>query len=98
MRSKSEVRLRSAILSKLILLLLALTLQREKFEGVNAEDWPYTTETPENIYILIMFFPDKGKSVGAWLRMVCRPFSIFNKARTRSFDTNTLTFDISQNP
>ena len=39
-----------------------------------------------------------GKSVGAWLRMVCRPFSIFNKARTRSFDTNTLTFDISQNP
>ena len=23
-------------------------LQREKFEGVNAEDWPYTTETPEN--------------------------------------------------
>ena len=70
----------------------------EKFEGVNAEDWPYTTETPENIYILIMFFPDKGKSVGAWLRMVCRPFSIFNKARTRSFDTNTLTFDISQNP
>ena len=48
LRSKSEVRLRSAILSKLILLLLALTLQREKFEGVNAEDWPYTTETPEN--------------------------------------------------
>ena len=48
MRSKSEVRLRSAILSKLILLLLALTLQRENFEGVNAEDWPYTTETPEN--------------------------------------------------
>ena len=42
-------------------------LQREKFEGVNAEDWPYTTETPENIYILIMFFPDKGKSVGAWI-------------------------------
>ena len=26
------------------------------------------------------------------------PFSIFNKARTCSFDTNTLTFDISQNP
>ena len=73
-------------------------LQRGKFEGVNAEDWPYTTETPENIYILIMFFPDKGKSVGAWLRMVCRPFSIFNKAGTCSFDTNTLTFDISQNP
>ena len=48
LRSKSEVRLRSAILSKLILLLLALTLQREKFEGVNTEDWPYTTETPEN--------------------------------------------------
>ena len=48
LRSKSEVRLRSAILSKLILLLLALTLQREKFDGVNAEDWPYTTETPEN--------------------------------------------------
>ena len=23
-------------------------LQRGKFEGVNAEDWPYTTETPEN--------------------------------------------------
>ena len=23
-------------------------LQREKFEGVNTEDWPYTTETPEN--------------------------------------------------
>ena len=23
-------------------------LQREKFEGVNAEDWPYTTETPKN--------------------------------------------------
>ena len=42
--------------------------------------------------------PRKGESVGAWLRMVCRPFSIFNKARTRSFDTNTLTFDISQNP
>ena len=41
-------------------------LQREKFEGVNAEDWPYTTETPENIYILILFFLDKGKSVGAW--------------------------------
>ena len=65
MRSKSEVRLRSAILSKLILLLLALTLQREKFKGVNAEDWPYTTETPENIYILILFFLDKGESVGA---------------------------------
>ena len=69
LRSKSEVRLRSAILSKLILLLRALTLQREKFEGVNAEDWPYTTETPENIYILIMFFPDKGKSVGAWKQL-----------------------------
>ena len=66
MRSKSEVRLRSAILSKLILLLLALTLQREKFEGVNAEDWPYTTETLENIYILILFFLKKRKSVGAW--------------------------------
>ena len=37
-------------------------LQREKFEGVNAKDWPYTTETPENIYILIMFFPDKKGS------------------------------------
>ena len=48
LRSKSEVRLRSAILSKLILLLLALTLQREKFDGVNAKDCPYTTETPEN--------------------------------------------------
>ena len=23
-------------------------LQRGKFEGVNAEDWPYTTETLEN--------------------------------------------------
>ena len=69
MRSKSEVRLRSAILSKLILLLLALTLQREKFKGVNTEDWPYTTETPENIYILIMFFPDKGKAVGAWKQL-----------------------------
>ena len=48
LRSKSEVRLRSAILSKLILLLLALTLQREKFKGVNAKDWPYTTKAPEN--------------------------------------------------
>ena len=66
MRSKSEVRLRSAILSKLILLLLALTLQREKFEGVNTEDWPYITETLENIYILILFFLKKRKSVGAW--------------------------------
>ena len=66
MLSKSEVRLRSAILSKLILLLLALTLQREKFKGVNTKDWPYITETLENIYILIMFFLDKGKSVGAW--------------------------------
>ena len=64
MRSKSEVRLRSAILSKLILLLLALTLQREKFKGVNAEDWPYTTETLENIYILIMFFPEGGSRWG----------------------------------
>ena len=26
----------------------AVPLQRGKFEGVNAEDWPYTTETPEN--------------------------------------------------
>ena len=69
MRSKSEVRLRSAILSKLILLLLALTLQREKFEGVNAEDWPYTTETPENIYILILFFPEGGVSGG--LEQLC---------------------------
>ena len=24
----------------------AVPLHREKFEGVNAEDWPYTTETP----------------------------------------------------
>ena len=23
-------------------------LQREKFKGVNAEDWPYTTKAPEN--------------------------------------------------
>ena len=68
LRSKSEVRLRSAILSKLILLLLALTLQREKFKGVNAEDWPYTTETPENIYINNVL-PRKGKSVGAWKQL-----------------------------
>ena len=27
---------------------IVVPLQREKFEGVNAEDWPYTTETPEN--------------------------------------------------
>ena len=40
-------------------------LQREKFEGVNAEDWPYTTETPENIYINNVL-PRKGESVGAW--------------------------------
>ena len=64
LRSKSEVRLRSAILSKLILLLLTLTLQREKFKGVNAKDWPYTTETPENIYILILFFPEGGSRWG----------------------------------
>ena len=44
-------------------------LQREKFKGVNAEDWPYITETLENIYILIMFFLDKGKSVGAWIQL-----------------------------
>ena len=64
LRSKSEVRLRSAILSKLILLLLALTLQREKFKGVNTKDWPYTTETPENIYILILFFLERGSRWG----------------------------------
>ena len=40
-------------------------LHREKFEGVNAEDWPYTTETLENIYINNVL-PRKGKSVGAW--------------------------------
>ena len=39
-------------------------LQREKFKGVNAEDWPYITETLENIYILIMFFPERGSRWG----------------------------------
>ena len=39
-------------------------LQCEKFEGVNTEDWPYTTETPENISILIMFFPERGSRWG----------------------------------
>ena len=39
-------------------------LQREKFEGVNTEDWPYTTETPENIYILIVFFPERESRWG----------------------------------
>ena len=43
-------------------------LQREKFEGVNTEDWPYTTETPENIYINNVL-PRKGKSVGAWKQL-----------------------------
>ena len=43
-------------------------LQREKFEGVNAEDWPYTTETPENIYINNVL-PRKGESVGAWKQL-----------------------------
>ena len=41
-----------------------VALHREKFEGVNTEDWPYTTETPENIYILIMFFPKRGSRWG----------------------------------
>ena len=27
---------------------IVVPLQREKFEGVNAEDWPYTTKAPEN--------------------------------------------------
>ena len=43
-------------------------LQRGKFEGVNAEDWPYTTETLENIYINNVL-PRKGKSVGAWKQL-----------------------------
>ena len=51
-------------------------LQREKFEGVNAEDWPYTTETPENIYILIMFFPDKGE-VGGGLETTMLKYQIY---------------------
>ena len=46
---------------------IVVPLQREKFEGVNAEDWPYTTETPENIYINNVL-PRKGKSVGAWIQ------------------------------
>ena len=43
---------------------IVVPLQREKFEGVNAEDWPYTTETPENIYILILFFLERGSLWG----------------------------------
>ena len=70
LRSKSEVRLRSAILSKLILLLLALTLQREKFKGVNAEDWPYTQENKSRMIKSYGNYQEKSENAW-WFRRKC---------------------------
>ena len=68
LRSKSEVRLRSAILSKLILLLLALTLQRESSKELTQKIGPI----PPRLRRIIGFnlvLPRKGKSVGAWKQL-----------------------------
>ena len=50
-------------------------LQREKFKGVNAEDRPYTTETPENIYINLVL-PRKGE-VGGGLETTMLKYQIY---------------------